>query len=85
MYTRILAFQKKLIALMAIVFLFPLAGYSYSDGWVLVPNVPDSVVIVSGDNQSGTVGTLLPASLVVKVLEANGQALPSVDVTFKVI
>ena len=85
MYTRILAVHKKLIALMAIVFLFPLVGYSYDDGWVIVPHVPDSVVIVSGDNQSGTVRTLLSAPLVVKVLEADSQALPSVDVTFKVI
>ncbi|MDQ6887639.1 MAG: Ig-like domain-containing protein [Gemmatimonadota bacterium] len=40
--------------------------------------------LVSGDNQTATVGTELPAPLVVKVLDANGRPIPNQVVNFVV-
>jgi hypothetical protein len=43
-----------------------------------------SFVIVSGNGQSGVVGTELPQALVVKATKSNGQGLSGVTVTFRV-
>ena len=46
------------------------------------PDVPASVVVVSGDNQSGAVGSALASALTVKVVDQYGNAVPNVTVTF---
>ena len=46
------------------------------------PDVPASVVVVSGDNQSGAVGTPLASAMMVKVVDKYGNAVPNVTVTF---
>jgi hypothetical protein len=43
-----------------------------------------SLSIVSGDKQSGTVGTQLSSPLVVKVAEVSGAGVPGVVVNFTV-
>ena len=43
---------------------------------------PASVIVVSGDNQTGEVATELPQRLRVRVLDAAGQPVPSVTVGF---
>jgi hypothetical protein len=45
---------------------------------------PASMVRVSGDAQSGTVGTALPQPLVVRVTDTHGNPTPGVAVTFSV-
>ena len=42
------------------------------------------LTIVSGDRQSGIIGTELPSPLVVRVLDATGQSVANVPVLFKV-
>lgn len=46
------------------------------------PDVPASVAIVGGDNQSGAVGGALASALTVKVVDQYGNAVPNVTVTF---
>jgi photosystem II stability/assembly factor-like uncharacterized protein len=58
---------------------------SFGDDLILPAFKPASIEIVSGDNQFGTIGALLPDSLVVKVLNNSGQALPIIEVTFTII
>jgi hypothetical protein len=43
------------------------------------------IIMVSGNNQSAVVGTALSQPLVVEVVNAIGQALPNVPVTFNVV
>jgi Domain of unknown function DUF11/PKD domain/Bacterial Ig-like domain/Bacterial Ig-like domain (group 2) len=50
-----------------------------------VAAVPANLALVSGDNQTGTVGQALSAPLVVKVTDASNNAVPSVPVTFSVL
>ncbi len=50
----------------------------------LSPLVPTRLSIVSGDGQSGAVGTRLAGSLVVKVADSAGIGVPAVTVTFTV-
>src|SRR5262249_27098283 len=49
-----------------------------------MPGVP-SLHIVSGDGQSATISTLLPAPLVVAVSDAAGQPLADMQVVFQVV
>src|SRR5687767_14895704 len=51
------------------------------------PNVgkPALVLIVSGDAQSATVGTELPAAVVVRVTDDDGNAIPGQLVNFRVV
>jgi hypothetical protein len=46
------------------------------------PDVPASIVVMSGDNQNATPGTSLPAPLVIKVVDRYNNAVPNVSVTF---
>jgi len=46
------------------------------------PDVPVGVVVVSGDNQSGAVGTPLASAMTVKVVDQYGNAVPNVTVSF---
>ncbi len=45
---------------------------------------PASVVLVSGNNQSGATGQALPSPFTVKVTDANSNPVPGVNVTFAV-
>jgi len=47
--------------------------------------IPTNLALVSGDNQTGTVGQPLAAPMVVKVTDANNSPVPSVSVTFSVL
>lgn len=47
---------------------------------IALPDDPDSLVAVAGDEQEGTVGTPLPDSLAVRVLDRYGNPVPAVDV-----
>jgi uncharacterized repeat protein (TIGR01451 family) len=47
--------------------------------------VPATLALVSGDNQTGTVGQPLAAPLVVKVTDATNRPVPNVQVTFSVL
>jgi hypothetical protein len=44
-----------------------------------VSGPPDHVIKVAGDNQTGTVNTVLPNSLQVQVVDSNGVTVPSTD------
>jgi hypothetical protein len=46
---------------------------------------PAAISIVRGNNQSATVGSALPDSLVVKVVDREGRPVPSQSVSFEVI
>lgn len=46
---------------------------------------PAAISIVRGNNQSATVGSILPDSLVVKVVDREGRPVPSQSVSFEVI
>jgi alpha-tubulin suppressor-like RCC1 family protein len=46
------------------------------------PGNPSAIVVVSGNGQSATVGTTLPAALVVRVVDAHGNVVPNVTVSF---
>ncbi len=50
----------------------------------LTPNPPAQLAIVSGNNQSGPVGTALPGALRVQVTFSAGVAVPGVYVSFSV-
>jgi hypothetical protein len=50
-----------------------------------LPQVPDSIVLVSGNNQTGVVGTTLPQPLVVRVLDKVKQPVKSYPVRFAVV
>lgn len=43
---------------------------------------PVSLAVVSGGNQSGTVGTVLPAPLVVKAKDTYGNGVPNIQINF---
>ena len=45
---------------------------------------PTTLTIVSGDAQTGTVGQVLPAALIVRVANSDGDGLPGVDVAWTV-
>ena len=47
-----------------------------------IPDVPASIVVVSGDNQSAPAGTALASPFTVKVLDKYGNAIPNVTVSF---
>ena len=49
------------------------------------PDVPTAIALQSGDGQVGTVGTVLPAPLRVKVSDANGNGVENVSVTWTAI
>ena len=51
----------------------------------MVPLVPASIPIVSGDNQVGALGETLPEALVVRVVNATGVGVPGVVVIFAVV
>lgn len=63
---------------------FSMIGLSIADR-TTSPLQPDSIVIVSGDNQSGYAGAILPNPLVVKILNVNGKTLPLAEVKFTVV
>ena len=46
------------------------------------PDVPASIVVVTGDDQSGAAGAELPSPMTVKVVDRYGNAVPNVTVTF---
>jgi Bacterial Ig-like domain (group 1) len=46
------------------------------------PDVPASIVVVTGDAQSAPAGTALPAPLTVKVVDQYGNPVPNATVTF---
>jgi Big-like domain-containing protein len=46
------------------------------------PDVPASIAIVTGDDQTGQIGTALAAPLTVKVVDRYGNPVPNVTVTF---
>ena len=46
---------------------------------------PSRIRVVSGNNQTGTIGTVLPAPLVVAVTNSQGDPFPNKPVIFKVI
>ena len=48
-------------------------------------NTAASLVIVSGNNQSGTVGAALTDSIVVRVLDLSSRDVPGATVTFTVL
>jgi hypothetical protein len=52
--------------------------------WVetVVAGAPASILLVSGGNQTGTVGTTLPAPIVVKVADTFGNGVSGVSVSF---
>ena len=54
-----------------------------STGPTLIP-VPASLSVVSGENQSGTVGSELPAPVVVRVLDSAGAPIAGQIVNFRV-
>ncbi|MES2522518.1 MAG: leishmanolysin-related zinc metalloendopeptidase [Gemmatimonadota bacterium] len=49
---------------------------------VLIGSGPASIVLVSGDNQSGVEGTQAPAPVVVRVVDRNGTPVGNIPVTF---
>ncbi|MBW7996652.1 MAG: hypothetical protein FVQ81_08830 [Candidatus Glassbacteria bacterium] len=48
------------------------------------PVMADTILIVSGGNQTGEVNTLLPELIVVQVLDENGSTIAGVDVKFTI-
>src|SRR5438094_8650745 len=53
-------------------------------GFCVNPAAPPQIVVVSGDAQTAVVANALPQSLVVQVLDANGNAVPNFAVTWSV-
>ncbi|MCI0529004.1 MAG: carboxypeptidase-like regulatory domain-containing protein, partial [Nitrospira sp.] len=49
-----------------------------------LPGVPDKVLAIAGENQRGVVGKPLPHPFVVLVVDAAGNALEGISVTFEV-
>ena len=58
---------------------------SISIGVFYNTNVAARIKVVSGDGQSGQIGDLLPQPLVVRALDANGNACPNKRVVFRVV
>jgi uncharacterized protein (TIGR03437 family) len=48
----------------------------------VTPGVPATINIVSGNNQTGNVGTQLPLPIIAQVTDASGNALPGIAVTY---
>ncbi len=61
------------------------AGLSVTFSATAVAGAPDSLLKVSGDGQSATVGTTLPDSLVVRVADAHGNPISGQEVASSVI
>lgn len=55
-----------------------------SSAFNITPSGANSILVQSGNTQSGTVGTLLPAKLIARVIDAFGNAVPGVSVTWAV-
>jgi hypothetical protein len=51
----------------------------------LQPLVPSAIRVVSGDGQTGRLGSLLPNPIVVEVTDAGGNAAPGIGVTWSVV
>jgi hypothetical protein len=51
----------------------------------VLPGSASSLVIISGNNQTGTVATALPAPFVVEVRDGLGNPVPSVQVSFTMV
>ena len=60
------------------------AGPATATAQVSVVQTPTELLKVSGDAQSGTAGTTLPAPLVVQVNDAGGSPIPGSSATFSV-
>ena len=60
-------------------------GACSSDSAHLQPLVPTSIKIVSGDGQTGRIGSLLPSPLVVEVTDGGGNAAPGIEVNWSVV
>jgi hypothetical protein len=58
------------------------AGFSVTFTATAVAGAPGSLVAVSGGNQSGTVGAVLPESLVVRLTDANGNGIAGRAITW---
>jgi hypothetical protein len=52
---------------------------------IVVRQVPSSVVVISGNEQTGSAGAPLPASLLIEVRDARSRAIPGVPVTWSVV
>ncbi len=59
-----------------------LAGSPVTFSHTATAGSASGVVIVSGDDQTGAIGSLLPQPLIVEVHDAGGNAVPSVAVTW---
>ncbi len=59
-----------------------LAAACSGDGGGTTPRTPGAITAVSGDAQTDTVASTLPAPLVVKVTDQSGAPLPGVSVTW---
>jgi len=78
--------KMNLILLMVVVLTIFFINGSFGDAIARAAVLtPASIEIVSGDNQFGNIGTLLPEDLVVRVLNDDGVGLPFAGVTFTII
>ncbi|MGQ9609334.1 MAG: choice-of-anchor D domain-containing protein [bacterium] len=76
---------KIIFALMlTIIFLTYFINNTYSNRIIEFPR-PEKIIIVSGNNQSGTAGMILPELLVIQVLNQLNTPVPLINVTFSVI
>jgi hypothetical protein len=55
---------------------------AFFEEWIA--GLPATLQTVSGDNQTGTIGTALANPLVVKLIDSGGNPAPNVPVTFQV-
>ena len=60
-------------------------GPIWSNARIYVPGSDLSLTKVSGDNQNGAAGSLLASSVVVKVVDADGQPVPNEPIQLQVI
>ena len=60
-------------------------GACSGDSAHLQPLVPSAIKIVSGDGQSGRIGSLLPNPLVVEVTDGAGNVAPGIEVNWSVV
>ena len=60
------------------------SGSATATAQVTVVQTPNQLLKISGDGQTGTGGTTLPAPLVVQVTDAGGSPIPGTTVTFAV-
>ncbi len=72
------------VFILIIIFLTYFVGNTYSDRIIDFPN-PEKIIIVSGNNQSGTAGSILPELLVIQVLDQLNTPVPLINATFSVI